>query len=175
MPRNQKTKPRPRISERQFPWRCAECGDKAVRLTRTEYGASVRHDGRLYSFTVPELEIPICSSCGAKVFTEEVDQQIATAFRAHARLLLPEQIRDAIRRVGAHQKTISKHLGLAEETLSRWLTESQIQSRSMDTLLRIYFAFPEVRHVLAAQVGRADLGLSDIAHTALDSNCRMGT
>ena len=162
MPRKP-SKVRPRISQRPFPWRCANCGKRAVHLSRVKkYEAAVRHDGRLYSFTVPEIECPICDSCGAKVFTEAVDQQIATAFRVHAHLLLPQQIREAIQRVGAQQKEISRHLGLAEETLSRWLSESQIQSRSMDTLLRIYFAFPEVRHVLAGKRERADLGLSDV-------------
>lgn len=161
MTRKKQTKKPPRVSQRPFPWRCHECGELAVGLSRIKYEATLRHDGRLHSFTIPELELPVCGSCGAKVFTDAVDEQIGAAYRAHAQLLLPQQIRDAIQRVGLQQKEIANHLGLAEETLSRWLNESQIQSRSMDTLLRLFFAFPEIRKVLADESNRSDLGIVD--------------
>jgi hypothetical protein len=43
--------------------------------------------------------------------------------------------------------------GIAEATLLRWHNETQIQSRAMDNLLRVFFAFPEVRAALN-KVGR---------------------
>jgi len=161
MTRKKQTKKAPRVTQRPFPWRCHECGEKSVTLSRIRYEATLRHDGRLHSFTVPELELPVCVSCGAKVFTDAVDEQISAAYRAYAQLLLPQQIRDAIQRVGLQQKDVAKQLGLAEETLSRWLNKTQIQSRSMDTLLRLYFAFPEICKVLSDESSRSDLGLID--------------
>jgi transcriptional regulator with XRE-family HTH domain len=162
MTRKKQTKKSPRVSQRPFPWRCHECGELAVQLSRVKYEATLRHDGRLHSFTIPELELPVCASCGARVFTDAVDGQISAAYRADAQLLLPQQIRDAIQRVNLPQKEVAKHLRLAEETLSRWLNDSQIQSRSMDTLLRLYFAFPEVRNVLSDESNRSNLGIIDI-------------
>ena len=47
---------------------------------------------------------------------------------------------------------------IAEATLSRWLTETQIQSRALDNLLRVYFAFPDVRSALLGQKQDPRLG-----------------
>jgi len=114
----------------------------------------VRHDGRLYTFVVPEMKIGICEACGEKVFTEEVDSQINDALRTHIGLLHPEEIKAGIHRIGMNQKEVADSLGLAEATLSRWLNQTQIQSRAMDTLLRTFFSFPQVRQILTS--GKAD-------------------
>ncbi len=83
-------------------------------MATTSYDAEVRHDGRLYSFTVPNLELMICQACGARVFTEKADAQINDALCAHLDLLTPAQIRDGIKRVGLSQKEIAKRLRIAE-------------------------------------------------------------
>ncbi len=132
-------------------------------MTATAYEAEIRHDGRLHSFTIPSLDIPACRACGEKVFTEDVDQQIDDALRAHLQLLTPEQIRTSLKRIGMPQKEIAQRLGIAEATISRWLNEIQIQSRSMDTLLRVFFAFPRVRAALCSESRSPQLGMSDAA------------
>ena len=71
-------------------------------------------------------------------------------------------MREAIKRVQLTQKKVSQQLGIAEATLSRWLSKTQIQSRSMDTLLRVFLGFPSVREVLANPSQLAELGLTDI-------------
>ncbi|MBI3411560.1 MAG: hypothetical protein HY040_24795 [Planctomycetes bacterium] len=142
---------RPVGADRPFPWRCRKCGKSQVQMATIRYDAEARHDGRLYAFTVPDLAIPICRACGEKVFTEKVDDQINSALRSHLRLLTPAEIRAALERIGMTQKVIADRLGIAEATLSRWLTETQIQSRAMDNLLRVYFAFPDVRSALLGQ------------------------
>ncbi len=165
-PKQSEKPKRPRSAERAFPWRCHHCGKKEVRLAKTNYAAEVRHDGRLHAFTIAGLELPVCQACGEMVFTEKVDAQVNDALRAHINLLTPAQIRDAIKRVGMSQKDVAKCLGIAEATLSRWLSEVQIQSRSMDTLLRIFFGFPEVRVTLCSGSQVPSLGLSDVAQTS---------
>jgi hypothetical protein len=92
----------------------------------TEYRTEVRHDGRLYCFTIPRLEVPICQACGEKVFTETVDVQVNDALRAHLMLLTPDQIRDGIHRLGLSQKDFAARLGIAEATLSHWLNATRI-------------------------------------------------
>jgi hypothetical protein len=72
---------RPLNADRPFPGRCRDCGERQVVMTTISYGAEVRHDGRLYAFTVPSLELPVCQACGSKVFTENVDDQISAALR----------------------------------------------------------------------------------------------
>lgn len=89
-------------------------------------------------------------------------QAYLDALRAHLKLLTPQQIRAAIDRVGLSQKAISARTCIAEATLSRWLNETQIQSRAMDTLLRVFFAFPQVRDALGGDGRNSTLGLADV-------------
>jgi putative zinc finger/helix-turn-helix YgiT family protein len=151
---------RPANAERPFPWRCRDCGKPQVAMRTMSYDAEVRHDGRLHAFTIPRLHIPVCKACGAKVFTATVDDQINAALRAHLHLLTPEEIRAGLDRIGLTQKEAAERLGIAEATLSRWLNESQIQSRALDNFLRVFFDFPAVRSAL---LGRAQAALGEAA------------
>ena len=125
-----------------------------------EYDAETRHDGRVHQFTIPKLQIPCCQACGEKVFTEDVDQQVNDALRRHLRLLTPKQMSDAITELGITQKELAERLGIAEATLSRWLTETQIQSRALDNLLRLFIAIPDVRSALRGELQDPQLGTS---------------
>lgn len=131
-------------------------------MSTTRYNAEVRHDGRLHQFEVPHLRLPICSACGEQVFTEDVDRQINKALRSHLNLLEPSEIRIALERLKLSQKEVARRLGIAEATLSRWLTEAQIQSRSMDNLLRLFFGLPQVRTALCGEAQDPELGISDV-------------
>ena len=142
-----------------FPWRCPHCGRKEIRPRATRYTLEVKHDGRLHEVTVEDFEIPTCDACGEKVFSNREDERISQALRAKLGLLTPNQIRDKLRELGLSQKQAAARLGIAEATLSRWMTGSIIQSRAMDNLLRVYFAFPEVRRALSGVDQDAQLGL----------------
>ncbi len=138
-------------------------------MASAAYNAELRHDGRLYSFTIPHLHVPVCQSCGEKVFTEKVDDQINAALRLHLHLLTPDEIRTSLGRVGMTQKDAADRLGIAEATMSRWLNEMQIQSRAMDNLLRVFFAFPDVPPALDRQGQDPHLGIADmIEHCRVD-------
>ncbi|MFC1758472.1 helix-turn-helix domain-containing protein [Planctomycetota bacterium] len=145
MPLNKK---KPFKQEKPFPRKCFECGQNEVDVVEIDFDADVRHDGKKYSFVVPSLNIQQCASCGAKVFTEDVDDQINAQLRLHIGLMSPEDIRDGIRGVGRTQKQVGEALGISPSTISRWIASEQIQSRSLDKLLRIYFRFDEVRNAL---------------------------
>ena len=142
---------RPFRGERPFPWKCHHCFKNEVVMATVSYNAEIKHDGRFYAFTIPELKLPICQACGEKVFTEKVDDQITVALREHLHLLSPEEIRMGLERLNLTQKEAAKRLGIAEATLSHWLTDTQIQSRSLDNLLRLFFAFANVRDALTHQ------------------------
>ncbi len=152
----------PACAEKPFPGRCRHCGEDQIYLTTIRYIAEVRHDDQLHSFTVPTLEAPVCRACKKMVVTEKVDDQINAALRTYLHLLTPEEMRAALARVGISQKNAADRLGIAEATLSRWLTETQIQSRALDNLLRAFFAFPEVRTALSGKSQDPQLGTSDI-------------
>jgi ribosomal protein L37E len=79
----------PPHAARPFPWRCRRCGKDEVFMATMECSAEAKHDGRLYQFTIPALETPVCRACGEKVFTERSDRQIGEALQAHLQLLTP--------------------------------------------------------------------------------------
>jgi putative zinc finger/helix-turn-helix YgiT family protein len=160
--KNPKEPKRPFRAELPFPWRCGNCGKDEVRMAEVSYDTEVKYDGRLYTITVPKLHLPICQACGAKVFTGQVDGQINAALHSQLSLLTPEEIRMALDRLEMKQKEVAERLGIAEATLSRWLNETQIQSRAMDNLMRVFFAFPGVRRALSQSSSENTLGIRDV-------------
>jgi putative zinc finger/helix-turn-helix YgiT family protein len=134
--------------DRPFPWRCSECGAKAVYPKATDYTSKVKHDGRAYEVRIPDLEIPTCRQCGEQYFTVGTDNRITTALRALVGLLEPQKIHEHRARLKMSQEELADQLGVAKETISRWETGAMIQSRAMDNLLRLYFESEEVRRLL---------------------------
>lgn len=132
-----------------YPRRCAACGEVGVRQTQIEYDAEVRHDGKLHAFRIPLLEIDQCGDCGEQYFTSVTDDLISLGLRQHLGLLCPNEIRSGLKKCSVNQRTFADHLGIAAETVSRWLNGSTIQTRSLDRMMRLYFAIPSVRHALA--------------------------
>jgi putative zinc finger/helix-turn-helix YgiT family protein len=127
------------------------------------------HDGRLYAVEVPQLTVPHCGHCGELVFNEDAEAQVRRVLRTQLHLLTPEEIHAARTALKLTPKDLAYRLGVSEAAISRWETETQIQSRAMDNLLRVFFALPEVRSVLlganqdphlgsAAQLSRTDAG-----------------
>ena len=147
------------MKHKPFPWRCPDCGLKEVRPVAVPYTAEVKHDGRVHTIEIDRLEIPTCQSCGERLFSKHVDEKISQALRSQLRLLSPDQIRTGLRKLDLSQKEVAARLGVAEATFSRWMTGSVIQSRASDNLLRVYFAFPEVRQALVGEQQDAALGL----------------
>src|SRR5262249_43852317 len=133
---------------RPFPWLCVDCFTRTVVPTVIDYTAKVKQDGVLHELHLPALEVPRCTTCGETVITTDVDEKINEALRSHLRMLTPAQIRKGIETLGLQQQELAERLGVAAETISRWVNGALIQSRAMDNLLRLFFALPEVRGVL---------------------------
>jgi hypothetical protein len=127
--------------DKPFPRRCPECGKMEVCLAVISYDAQVNHDGRLYSFHIPRLHVNKCGGCGDVFFDNLTDDEISQALRDHLNLLSPQDIRKGIRSRGLNQKQFGKAIGVAQETISRWLSDTHIQSRAMDILMRMFFKY----------------------------------
>ena len=145
--------------DRPFPWRCPNCLAKEVQPVVTPYTAKIKHDGTEYTLEIAALRVPRCQNCGEILFSNQVDEQIRDALRSRLRLLTPSQIRAGRTALALHQSQLAERLGVAAETISRWENGALIQSRSMDNLLRVYFAIPEVRNVLAGEAQDPGLGV----------------
>lgn len=139
-------------SEKPFPRRCPECGKVEVQPATMAYDAEVKHDGRLHAFHVPRLQINKCGACGEVLFSNVSNDQVTQALREHLVLLSPAQIRDALSKLGLQQKDFAERIGVAAETISRWISGAHIQSRAMDNLMRLFFEFDNVRYALTSTV-----------------------
>jgi DNA-binding transcriptional regulator YiaG len=113
-----------------------------------DYTAKVKHDGVVHELHLPSIEIPRCQTCGETYITTAVDEQVNDALRSQLHLLTPAQLRKAIERLDIKQQILAERLGVAVETISRWVNGTLIQSRAMDNLLRLFFVLPQVPEAL---------------------------
>jgi putative zinc finger/helix-turn-helix YgiT family protein len=131
---------------------------------KIDFSIEVRYEGRLHTISLQGLAAAVCSSCNERVFTSDADDAIATATREQLHLLTPEQMQGAIQELGLKQKDLAARLGVAEETISRWLNGSMLQTRAMDNLLRAYFALPQLRAALIGSGQDPNFGTSVLTH-----------
>jgi DNA-binding transcriptional regulator YiaG len=131
-----------------FPWTCLHCGTRTVNPVTEDYVTKTGYDGKTYEVCVANAVIPSCSHCGRKVLTDSVNRQISAALRAKLELLTPEEIKGNIETLGLSQKEVASRLGVAQETLSRWITGAVLQTRSNDRALRVFFYLPAARELL---------------------------
>jgi DNA-binding transcriptional regulator YiaG len=146
-----KTKPYPRV--------CTHCGETAVSPANISYDAAVKHDGRLQRFPISRLMIDKCQHCGEEFFTNRSDEQITAGLREFLGLLQPHDIRLRLDELGLTQRDFAARLGVAPETVSRWLNGLSIQTRALDNLMRVFFNFASVREVLLPDGPARTLGL----------------
>lgn len=136
--------------------RCDECGAEALAPARISYDTEKNYDGRLYPVHVDDLPVLKCGKCGEVYFDREADERIADALRAKLGLLGPGEIRESLRGLHLTQTALASRLGVAAETVSRWVNGTLIQGRAMDNLMRLYFTVPEARARLTAWEGAAE-------------------
>lgn len=138
------------MPNRSFAKKCGNCRQKTMALAVVSYPVEMQHDGSLYSFVIPALEVPKCTNCGEISLDAEADQQIDSAFRREAKLLTPEEIYEGRVRVGyTNQQEFAACFGVSASTISRWENGSQIQQHAHDGWLRVFFKSAEVRRLLA--------------------------
>lgn len=142
------------MGDKPYPWRCGSCGEQAVTEGSVSYKASIKHEGRLHEIEIPQLVVPKCEKCGELSFNNRADEQINAALRNKLGLMQPDEIRQERNRLGLNQEELAELTGVAKESISRWENGAQIQSRSTDKLLRIFFRFGEVRNWLAGDDAR---------------------
>ncbi len=162
-PKNREPRARP------FPWRCSDCFTHTVVPTVIDYTATVKQDGVVHELHLPGIEVPRCSTCGSLTITTAVDELVNDALRSKLRLLTPAQMRNGIEKLGLKQQELADRLGVAAETISRWVTGAIIQSRAMDNYLRVYFAVPEARAVLRGANQDPELGTPAVTDRCLVS------
>jgi putative zinc finger/helix-turn-helix YgiT family protein len=128
-------------------------------LATLPYEIQIDHDGRKYQVRLPDFRVPRCQNCGAISIDAAAGDQIESAFRKQAGLLAPRQIRDYRKKLQLGQQQLADRLGVALETVSRWETGAQVQQRSLDRFMRLFFGLAQVRRVLSDESRLESLGL----------------
>lgn len=141
-----------------YPRYCVECGNESVQPAQIAHNAQVKHDGKLHEFSISTLNIDKCQHCGEEYFTAETDQAISKGLRSHLRFLQPEEISARLAELELTQSEFANRLGVAKETVSRWITSHTIQNRAMDNLMRLFLGRSEVRRALTESGPTEGLG-----------------
>jgi putative zinc finger/helix-turn-helix YgiT family protein len=151
----------------KFPRRCASCGKRGLSPATIKHTSHIKYEGKLHAVELDGLSVLKCQFCNEVLFGNEADEQIAVALRSKLGLLPPRYIRERREALGLTQRALAEQIGAAEETISRWENGLLIQSRAMDTLLRLYFDLPQVREHLMepkATAGQVFVGKDNAAH-----------
>lgn len=151
-----KSEERPRRTN--YPIRCIECGKKEVYPAVVQETWEQNHDGRIYKLTIEDLPVAKCRACGDVSYGLDADDRMVVELRRHLGLLTPERIRANLEALHLTQKAAAEGLGIAAETLSRWLSGGWVQSRAMDNLLRAFFGSAAVRAGLMSGKRRRKFG-----------------
>ena len=151
------------IAYRSFPWDCPKCQRRNVYPAQVRYGIDVKYDGQTHHIELSSLEAPKCRNCGELVFTNSVGDQVHAALRAKLGLLQPAEIHDRRTAHGLTALELSQRLGLPDDAIERFEEGLQIQTRAQDRLLRVCFAFPNVREALDGAGPAPTLGLTEAA------------
>ncbi len=64
---------------------CQKCRSVKIVLEEISYTTTLYcgDSDKYHTFNITNLTIPICQSCGKKIFTEDVDKQIQEAFEIY--------------------------------------------------------------------------------------------
>ena len=131
-----------------YPWTCGNCRQQAVYEGVTDFEQDLDFDDRTYHIKISNLKTPRCRKCGTVLLDSEANEKITAAFLRQAKLLKPERIRVYREHLDLSQKELARALGIAEETVARLERGMQIQQRSLDNMLRLFFGSPEARDLL---------------------------
>lgn len=135
---------------------CPNCRSTEFTVEHVSCTMPVRYDGATVQIPVTNLPVLQCVKCGADLHDSESDARIDACMREFLGLLTPGAIREHRRRLGYTQEGIARLIGFASESLSRWETGSQVQSRAIDRSLRVFFASSEARAVFEQAAARAE-------------------
>lgn len=139
------------MQTKAFPWVCPACRNRTVYPATVDYLRTLEHDGQTYEVGVPLLDVPQCRDCNKLVMVNAASQRITDALRQAAGLLPPEEIRRLREANQLTQRELADYLQVAVETVSRWESGAQLQQRSMDRWMRMFFKIPGIRHCLDQQ------------------------
>ena len=137
--------------KKPFPWRCSNCQRQTVYGATVDYTGTMHHDMQEYTVKVDGLKTPKCTNCGQVLLDAEALEFLDAVFVRQLNLLTPDQIQEHRLKANLTQQGLAAALGVHEATVERLERGGQLQSRSLDNLLRLFFGLSQVREILTTQ------------------------
>jgi HTH-type transcriptional regulator/antitoxin MqsA len=128
---------------------CVVCGSLDVSTFERE---------RILAVGGREIRIPgdiatKCASCGEEFYTgaqaREADRKVVEVRRLREGLLSGENVKKIRQALGMSQSSLEKALGIGAKTIVRWENGTSVQSRLMDSMLRLVAFNPDNLRLLA--------------------------
>ena len=123
-------------------FRCPACDRGTVRETTTAYGVEFR--GKAY--VVPDAEVMACSHCEEIFFgpgqSDALQRRASDLAREDMGLLTGAEIAEFRKQHGLTQAQFERVLGAPAKSVARWEIGSVLQSRTVDTFLRVLMNHP---------------------------------
>ncbi len=133
---------------------CVNCVKKVEMSTNFYYTETRLHEGLEYTVSLQAYTGFQCTKCEEVYHTKHSENQIFCELKNVIGLLQTEEIRAGLKKTGYSQRGFAELTGIAEEVVSRWVNNRQMQSRSLDNFMRVFFNVKEARHVLASRWAR---------------------
>jgi DNA-binding XRE family transcriptional regulator len=112
------------------------------------------HDGHEHVVKVDGLKTPRCANCGQVMLDAEALEFLDDVFIRQLNLLTPERIQEYRTKANLTQQELADAVGVSESEIQQLERGEQIQTRTVDNLLRLFFGLSQVREILTThQIG----------------------
>lgn len=133
---------------------CPFCDGGTVAKTQAPYRVEFR--GKEY--LVPDADVMACDHCGEVLFapgqSDAFQRRAADIAREDMGLVTGAQIAAFRKRNGLTQAALERALGAPPKSVARWEIGSVLQSRTVDTFLRLLMSHPELLKELSPSPAR---------------------
>ncbi len=144
-----------KYDKKPFPWRCSNCGEKSIYEAILDYTTQMPHDRCEYTVRVSGLRAARCTNCGKVKLDVEALDAVDAAFRCQLNLLTPEQIHEQRLKTKLTSSDLASALGVEDFVVQQLEPGDQIQSRTLDNLMRLLFGLAQPQDLLARQPASA--------------------
>ena len=136
------------MNRKVAPFKCPYCDTGIMRPAKVPYEMTFR--GK--SYTIPDADVMACDKCGEFVFapgqSDALQRRASDLARKDMGLLTGAEIAAFRKQHGLTQSELERVLGAPRKSVARWEIGSVLQSKTVDTFLRLLMTRPDLLYDL---------------------------
>lgn len=117
--------------------KCPICNEGTLHTKQGEFVTELKNGIGKKELKVENLLWEECDTCGEKIFDNDAVKRISDSRYNALGLLTPNELKEIRKKLGYTQEQMAAFLGIGNKTYCRWENGVSIQTKSMDTLIRI--------------------------------------